>query len=243
MIISSTRKSHRVWWLGGALSAGVVLAWGVSVLADHGGDPATERPPASPSLHGAGWGAVAAQEPAAPVDAAVQGGMPMPTPIGGVIGPVGNWHVQPFKVDAQGHLVLNATTLRTLEQVTAFNGPQELTGAAADAANGLPDQARQRAVELARQYERYEAALRQTVNPTMEAGSVDDMAAQFQAMKALRQEQFGEQVARGLFADQEAITERLIQLMQSDGEPQASLEDKAARAQARLSAERAATGS
>ena len=243
MIISSTRKSRRVWWLGAALSAGVLLAWGVGALVDHGGDPATVRSPASPSLHGAGWGAVAAQEPAAPVDAAVQGAMPLPTPINGIIGPVGNWHVQPFKVDAQGHLVLDAATLRTLEQVTAFNGPQELAGAAADAAAGLPEQARQQAVELARKYERYEAALRQAVNPSMEAGSVDEVAAQFQAMKALRQEQFGEPVARGLFTDQEAITDRLIQLMQADGEPHASLEDKAARAQARLSAERAAAGS
>ncbi|WP_158622796.1 lipase secretion chaperone [Aquabacterium soli] len=243
MIISSTRKSRRVWWLGGALSAGVLLAWGVGALIDHGGDPATGRHPASPSLHGAGWGTVAGQEPAAPVDAAVPGMMPVPTPINGVIGPVGNWHVQPFKADAQGQLVINATTLRTLEQVTAFNGTQELASAAADAATGLPEQARQQAVELARKYERYEAALHQAVSPSLEAGSVDEMAAQFQAMRALRQEQFGEAMARGLFADQEAITGRLIQLMQGDAEPHASLEDKAARAQARLSAERMAAGS
>ena len=169
--------------------------------------------------------------------------MPVPTPISGVIGPVGNWHVQPFKADAQGQLVVNASTLRTLEQVTAFNGAQELAGAAADAAAGLPEQARQQAVDLARRYERYEAALRQTVNPSMEVGSVEEMTAQFQAMKAMRQDQFGEPVARGLFADQEAITERLIQLMQGDAEPHASMEDKAARAQARLSAERAGAGS
>ena len=87
------------------------------------------------------------------------------------------------------------------------------------------------------------SALRQAVNPSQAPGSVDEMSAQFKAMQALRQDQFGEGVAQRLFSDQEAITARLIQLMQEDAEPQASLEEKAARAQARLSAERMTRGS
>lgn len=246
MIISSTRKSRRAWWLGGAAMAGVLMAWGVAALTDHGGDPATGRHPASPSLHGAGWGPVAADEPAAPVDAGAQGALPVPTPVTGSIGPVGamgHWHVQPFRADAQGQLVLDAGTLRTLEQVHAFSGPEGAARGAEDASGALPDKARRQAVELAQQYGRYESALRQAVNPSQAPGSVEDMAVQFKAMQALRQEQFGDGTAQRLFSEQEAITARLIQLMQEDAEPQASLEDKAARAQARLSAERTPTGS
>ena len=241
MIISSNRQGRRAWWLGGATVAGAMLAWGVVALTDHGGDSATGRPPASPSLHGAGWGPVAAQEPAAPVDGGAQGTLPVP--VTGTIGPVGNWHVQPFRADAQGQLVLDASTQRTLEQVHAFNGPEDLAHAAEDAAGTLPEKARRQAVELTQQYARYESTLRLAVNPAQAPDSVDEMAAQFKAMQALRQEQFGDGAAKRLFGEQEAITARLIQLMQEDAEPQASLEDKAARAQAKLSAERTAAGS
>ncbi|MFY9477568.1 MAG: lipase secretion chaperone [Aquabacterium sp.] len=245
MIISTTRKSRRAWWLGGAVAASAVLAWGVIALADRGGDSANRRHPASPSLHGAGWGRVAAQGDAAPVggSASAAQALPTPMPIAGAIGPVGTWHVQPFRADAQGQLVLDAGTQRTLEQVHAFNGADELVHAAEDAAGTLPEKARRQAVELAQQYGRYDAALRQAVNPSQSPGSVDDMAAQFKAMQALRQEQFGAGAAQRLFGEQEAITVRLIQLMQEDAEPQASLEEKAARAQARLSAERMTRGS
>lgn len=241
MIISSTRKDRRAWWFSGAVAASAVLAWVVFAVADHGGDSANGRHPASPSLHGAGWGPVAAQGDAAPVDGAASAAqaLPTPMPINGSIGPVGTWHVQPFRVDAKGDLVLDGTTLRTLEQVHAFHEPD----GADDVTANLPEQARRQATDLARQYARYESALRQAVNPSQAPGSVDEMSAQFKAMQTLRQDQFGEGVAQRLFSEQEAITARLIQLMQEDAEPQASLEDKAARAQAKLSAERTATGS
>lgn len=241
MIISSTRKGRRAVWLGGAVAASAMLAWGVFALADHGGDSANGRHPASPSLHGAGWGPVAAQGDAAPVGGAASAAqtLPTPMPITGAIGPVGTWHVQPFRVDAKGDLVLDGSTLRTLEQVHAFHDAD----GADDATTNLPEQARRQAADLARQYARYESALRQAVNPSQAPGSVDEMSAQFKAMQALRQDQFGESVAQRLFSDQEAITARLIQLMQEDAEPQASLEEKAARAQARLSVERTAAGS
>jgi hypothetical protein len=245
MIISTTRMGRRAWWLGGAVAASAALAWGVFAVAHHGGDSTTGRHPASPSLHGAGWGPVAAQGDAAPVGGAASAvpALPAPMPITGAIGPVGSWHVQPFRVDARGDLVLDAATLRTLEQVHAFSEPDGVDRAAEDVAATLPEQARRQAAELARRYARYESALRQAVNPSQAPGSVDEMSAQFKAMQALRQDQFGGGAAQQLFGEQEAITARLIQLMQEDAEPQAPLEDKAARAQARLSAERMASGS
>lgn len=238
MIISSTRTGRRWWRLAGVGASGALLAWAVLALIDHGGGAGDGRRPASPSLHGAGQGPVVARGGVAPVDAGARGELPAPTPVTGAIGPVGTWHVQAFRADGQGRLVLDGRTLRTLEQVHAFNGPDGAPRAAEDAAGSLPAQARQQAVELARQYGRYDAALRQTVNPDQAPTSVDDMVSQFKAMQALRQEQFGADVAQRLFGEQEAVTARLLQLMQEDAQPQDSLEDKAARAQARLAAER-----
>lgn len=243
MIISSIRHGRRRWWLGGAAATGVLLAWGVAVLVDHGGDPATGRHPASPSLHGAGWGPVAAQEPAAPVDGAGAASLPTPMPVTGRIGPVGSWHVQSFRVDARGELRVDAATLKTLEQVTAFNGADEAVHAVENASRGLPEPARRQALELVRKYGQYESAMRQVVNPEYAPGSVEDMAQQFKALQALRQDEFGQGAHQGLFGEQEVVTARLIQLMQEDAEPHAPLEEKAARAQARLSAERITSGS
>lgn len=165
----------------------------------------------------------------------VSAGRPAPAGEATPLEPVGR-----FRADAQGALVLDTDTLRTLEQVLAFRRDRPVAEAAREATSALPERAQAQAIELAERYGRYEQSLRQVVSPERAPQSVDEMAADLQALQAQRQQWFGEAAARQLFGADEAVTARLIQLMREDTAPAASLEERAMRAQARYSAEQAA---
>ncbi len=136
-----------------------------------------------------------------------------------------------------GQLVLDAGTLRTLEQVLAFQDARGLAHKASEVAQGLPAALQAQAVELAERYGRFDQARRMAVSPDQAPTSVAQMQAQFDALQALQREHFGPQVAAQLFAEDDAVTARLLQFMAEDTDGAASLEDKAARAQARYTAE------
>lgn len=246
MIISTTRKHLQgPWLIGGAVAAGVLGAWWVAsvVALGGGGEPPPLQPSATLAANTAGPPAAARPQPPSAGQAPTARGL-APSPVWWGVGAetVLPWSAQAFRADAQGRLVVDAGTLRTLEQVVAFSPADGVERSALEtaAAQRLPEPARAQAVELARRFDRYEVALRQTVSPQHAPASVDEVSAHFQAIQALRREQFGDGVAGQLFGEEEAVTARLIQLMQEDAAAQDPLEAKAMRAQARLSAERSA---
>ena len=198
----------------------------------------------------AGSGAVHTASPAAPWDrpqAAAQSPLPRdvapmaadgrwlsgPVPNGNQ-GPVHLGVTQAFRVDDAGRLKVDAQTLQTLEQLQAFSPPGQLDETAKEAAKGLPTAAAQEARALAQQYAQYEQQLKQTVDPTYAPQSVDELARQFQTIRSLRVQVLGEARVKAMFADQDAVNDRLIALMQADADPNAPLEEKAMRAQAQL---------
>lgn len=251
MIISTSRKPHQALRrIVVATVVGVLGAWWVAGMVSLGGggdtSPTSSSTPSASPDRGSGTGPVVAPRgPGSPTDMAASS--TAQTPAWMSIGSDASvtWSAQPFRVDKQGQLIVDAGTLRTLEQVMAFSAADGVQRAALEtaAATRLPEAARRQAVELAERFDGYDAALKQAVSPQHAPASVDEMAAQFKAMQALRRERFGEGTAQQLFGDDEAVTARLIELMQQDPEPQDTLEAKALRAQARLSAERAQQGS
>lgn len=143
---------------------------------------------------------------------------------------------QPFRA-RDGQLVVDASTLRTLEQVLAFRGTSSLGQKARSVAADLPPDLQAQAADLAERHGRYDQARRMAVSPDQAPTSVAHLQAQFEALQALQREHFGPQVARQLFGADDAVTARLLQHMAEDPDISASLEDKAARAQALYTAE------
>ena len=133
--------------------------------------------------------------------------------------------------------MIDADTLRTLEQVMVFQDAQGLAHKARRVASALPPALQDQAAELAERYGRYDQARRMAVSPDQAPTSVAQMQAQFETLQALQREHFGPQVSRQLFGEDDAVTARLLQYMAEDADGSASLEDKAARAQARYTAE------
>ena len=64
--------------------------------------------------------------------------------------------------------------------------------------------------------------------------------AQLQAMQALRASHFGADAARQMFAQDDAVARRILELMREDTSTTRSMEEKAMRAQVRYDQERGA---
>ena len=143
---------------------------------------------------------------------------------------------QRFKA-RDGRLVIDASTLRTLEQVLIFQDGQGAGQKAREVAHNLPPELRTQAAELAERYAQFDQARRMAVSPDQAPASLAQMQSQFDAVQALQREHFGQDVAQQLFGEDDAVTARLLQFMAEDTDPTASLQDKAMRAQARYSAD------
>jgi hypothetical protein len=157
-------------------------------------------------------------------------------------GPVRIGTVKPFRSDASGALSLDADTVVTLEQLVAFSTPEQFLALVREASAGLSPALQAQAMDLAQRFDRYQAAVRGRIQSAQTPATVDDLARDLQALQVLRHEHFGAQAALQLFGDQEAVTARLIELMTLDTQADASLEERALRAQARFLAERDGRG-
>ncbi len=235
MIISITSR-RRPWSRPAlALLAGVGLGTLALVgwlgLRSGGAPPAPNAPVAQPSSPGS-WIQPSVPGASRHIDLGVRQRLP------GEDGPVRIGTVRPFRVDAAGSLVLDANTVVTLEQLIAFSTPEQFPALVREAAAGLPAAQQAQALELAQQFDRYQEAVRQRVQPDQAPLTVDDMARDLQALQVMRHDHFGAQAALQLFGDQEAITARLIELMTQDTQADAPLEERAIRAQSRLLVER-----
>ncbi len=157
-------------------------------------------------------------------------------------GPVRIGAVKPFRADDSGALALDADTVVTLEQLVAFSTPEHFTALAREAAANLSPAVQAQALDLAQRFDRYQEAVRQRIQSAQSPTTVDEMARDLQALQVMRHDHFGAQAALQLFADQEAVTARLIELMTQDTQVDAPLQERAMRAQARFLAERDGRG-
>ncbi|PIM52895.1 hypothetical protein CS062_12335 [Roseateles chitinivorans] len=105
---------------------------------------------------------------------------------------------------------------------------------------GLPPAAAARARELVAQFEAYQTAQAAAFPPGRAPLVPEEGLAQLQAMQALRASHFGADAARQMFAQDDAVARRILELMREDTSTTRSMEEKAMRAQVRYDLERGA---
>jgi len=103
---------------------------------------------------------------------------------------------------------------------------------------GLPAAAAARARELIGQYQAYQDAQRQSFPPGQAPLMPEEGLAQLDALQALRATYLGAENARAMFAQDDAVARRLLELMREDTSTSLSMAEKAVRAQARYDSER-----
>lgn len=189
--------------------------------------PAT---PGAPAPQGAGPGAAAVQVPPASAG-------PLLDPDTLALKPAAR---PMFRADAQGRLVHDEHTRVQVEKLLALHSTEEVLQRLDTATAGLPAAAAAQARDLVQRVESYQQAQRQAFAPDAAPLVPEDGLAQLQTLQAMRSSHFGADKARQLFGQEEAVTRRLLQLMQLETDTRLSMADKAVRAQARYDQERGA---
>jgi len=139
-----------------------------------------------------------------------------------------------FHVDERDNLVLNKDTRISIEQLYALNTPEELDEKLQKLSTGIPSTAHRQLVHLIDYFDKYLRDLKQIYPPDVEPASVEQALEQLQSMHALRVRHFGADVADALFAEDEKTNRQLLELMLKDPDRNATLQEKAEKAQQAL---------
>lgn len=139
-----------------------------------------------------------------------------------------------FHVDERDNLVLNKDTRISIEQLYALNTPEELDEKLQKLSTDLPSTAHRQLVHLIDYFDKYLRDLKQAYPPDVEPANVEQALEQLQAMHALRIRHFGTDVAEALFAEDEKTNRQLLEFMLRDPDKNATLQEKAERAQQAL---------
>lgn len=145
---------------------------------------------------------------------------------------------RPFRADANGRLVVDQTMRLQLESLLALNNGPGLTAALDNDLAGLPAAAAARAHELLGQYQAYQEAQRQSFPPGQAPLLPEEGLAQLTSLQALRATYLGAENSRQMFAEDDAVARRLLELMREDTSTTLTMGEKAIRAQARYDSER-----
>ncbi len=145
-----------------------------------------------------------------------------------------------FRVDAQGRLVVDQPMRLRAEALLALHEGDALAARLDAELAGLPPAAAARARELVAQFEAYQTAQAAAFPPGRAPLVPEEGLAQLQAMQALRASHFGADAARQMFAQDDAVARRILELMREDTSTTRSMEEKAMRAQVRYDQERGA---
>lgn len=225
-----------VLWAAGATAALSLAAWWLAqpaplatpLLPQAGGPPApaaATSPQASPGATALPPAPVAAGPRLDPTTLALQpGARPM------------------FRADAQGRLVHDEHTRLQVEKLLALHDAAEVQRIVEAEAAGLPAAAVAQARELVERFEAWQTAQRLAFAPGVAPQVPEEGLAQLQALQALRASHFGAERAQAMFAEEDAITRRLLELMQQETDTRLSMEERAMRAQARYDQERHTRG-
>lgn len=222
-----------VLWAAGATALLSLAAWWLA-------QPAPLAPPVlPPQAGGAPAPALAAPPQARP-------GAPAPPPVAVAAGPrldPTTLALQPgarpmFRADAQGRLVHDEHTRLQVEKLLALHDAAEVQRIVEAEAAGLPAAAVAQARELVERFEAWQTAQRLAFAPGVAPQVPEEGLAQLQALQALRASHFGAERAQAMFGEEDAVTRRLLQLMQQETDTRLSMEERAMRAQARYDQER-----
>ena len=143
-----------------------------------------------------------------------------------------------FQMDATGQLALDERTRLGVESLVALTAPHQMHTALEAHLQGLPPEAAAAARTFVGRYENYVDAQKSTYPPGRAPLVPEEGLAELAGLQALRETHFGREAAQRMFGEEDAVARRLLELMREDPVPDAPMEDKAVRAQARYDAER-----
>jgi len=224
------RSLRWVGWLMAALAV-ITFVWVLGRDAEQAG-PAQPLPVEGPRADVRWWGnPQLGQEPDPAVDAA-----PPILPVAPVVVTASDGM---FRLDERGHLQLDERTRLEVERLLALHDPAQLEQQLQTHLDGLPPQAVAAARQLVQQYAGYADAQKRSYPPGHAPMVAEEGLAELDGLVALRASYFGREAAQRMFAEEEAIARRLLELMRDDPVPHAPMEEKAMRAQVRLDDEMA----
>ncbi len=145
-----------------------------------------------------------------------------------------------FRFNEAGQLVVDQATRVRVEALLALNEGQALTSRIDAELATLPAPAAAGARELLTRFEAYQTAQREAFPPSQAPLVPEEGLAQLDALQALRAAHFGADAAKRLYAEDDAVSRRLLELMRDDTSTALSMQEKAMRAQARFDLERGA---
>jgi|APAra7269096714_1048519.scaffolds.fasta_scaffold03290_13 hypothetical protein len=145
-----------------------------------------------------------------------------------------------FRTDARGRLVVDQPMRLRAEALLALNEGDALAARVDAEVADLPAPAAARARELVAQFEAYQTAQAAAFPPGQAPLVPEEGLTQLQTMQALRAAHFGAEAAREMFAQDDAVARRILELMREDTSTARSMEEKAMRAQLRYDQERSA---
>ncbi|KQW51896.1 hypothetical protein ASD88_04625 [Pelomonas sp. Root662] len=145
-----------------------------------------------------------------------------------------------FRVDAHGRLVQDQLLRLRIEELLALHEGADRTARLDAELAGLPAPAAARARELLARMDDYQAAQRAAFPPDEAPLVPEEGLAQLTTLQALRTSHFGAEAGRQLYAEDDAVARRLLELMRDETTASLSMEQKAMRAQARFDVERGA---
>lgn len=228
---SGAWRLHWLGWAAATLAAGI-LAW-IALRSEGSADPVQAPTGANgPRSDLRWWGNAelgSAPEPAATVSAPVPAVAPVAAMASDGL----------FRLDEHGQLQLDERTRLEFERLLALHDPAQLEQQLETHLAGLPPQAVAAARQLVQQYAGYADAQKRSYPPGNAPLVAEEGLAELEGLKALRASYFGREAAQRMFAEEEAIARRLLELMRDDPVPHAPMEEKAMRAQVRLDEEMA----
>lgn len=139
-----------------------------------------------------------------------------------------------FQADERGNLILDKNTRLNIEQLYALNTPEELDAKLQKLSTVLPSPAHRQLLNLIDYFDKYLRDTKINYSSEMAPANVEEALEQLQGMHALRVKHFGSDAATALFAEDEKTNRQLLELMLMDKDKNASMEEKAERAQKAL---------
>ncbi len=142
-----------------------------------------------------------------------------------------------FQLEATGKLALDEHTRLGVESLVALTAPEQMHTALEAHVQGLPPEAAAAARKFVEQYMGYVDAQKSTYPPGRAPLVPEEGLAELAGLQALRESYFGREAAQRMYGEEDAVARRLLELMREDPIPDAPMEIKAMRAQARYDAE------
>lgn len=139
-----------------------------------------------------------------------------------------------FQADERGNLVLNQNTRHNIEQLYALNTREELDEKLQKISPFLPSTAYRQLVNLIDYFDKYLRDVKNIYPPEVAPSHVEQALEQMQTMHSLRVKHFGSDTAEALFSEDEKTNRQLLELMLKDHDKNATMEEKAERAQKAL---------